>query len=72
MTDFLEELARDRDESRVVVVGHSATRWALDHLLGGATLRDVVAALFAWQEGWSYALPAGWRQPRPGAGAGDP
>jgi broad specificity phosphatase PhoE len=27
---FLEELARDRDRGRVLLVGHTATRWALD------------------------------------------
>jgi broad specificity phosphatase PhoE len=60
---FLEELARDWNRARVVVVGHSATRWALDHLLAGAVLDDVMAAPFTWQEGWSYALPAGWQRP---------
>jgi len=60
---FLEELARDRDGARVLLVGHSATRWALDHLLAGADLAELVVAPFGWQEGWSYALPTGWRQP---------
>jgi broad specificity phosphatase PhoE len=63
VASFLEELARDFDEARVVVVGHSATRWALDHLLTGAALHDLVVAPFAWQEGWSYALPTGWQRP---------
>jgi broad specificity phosphatase PhoE len=68
---FLEELARDWDRARVLVVGHSATRWALDHLLNGAALHDLMTAPFAWQEGWSYALPAGWRRPGLVAGSGD-
>jgi broad specificity phosphatase PhoE len=64
--DFLEELARDWDGTRVVVVGHSATRWALDHLLAGAALSDLVVAPFDWQEGWFYRLPEGWQRSRPG------
>jgi broad specificity phosphatase PhoE len=65
---FLEELAGDGGRARVVVIGHTATRWALDHLLAGTVLLEVVAAPFAWQEGWSHALPAGWR--RPGSSGG--
>lgn len=53
---FLDDLARDLDGSRVVVIGHSATRWALEHLLGGVALEDLVDAPFAWREGWEYVL----------------
>jgi broad specificity phosphatase PhoE len=60
VADFLEELARDRDGARVLLVCHAATRWALDHLLSGADLAEPVAP-FGWQEGGSYALPRGWR-----------
>jgi broad specificity phosphatase PhoE len=66
VASFLEELARDRDGTQVLVVGHSATRWALDHLLAGAALNDLVAAPFDWREGWFYELPQGWRAARPG------
>ena len=72
VASFLEELARDWYPARVLVVGHTATRWALDHLLAGAALQDLVAAPFAWQEGWSYALPPGWQRPRPGSRSADP
>jgi broad specificity phosphatase PhoE len=66
VASFLEDLAHEWDGARVVVVGHSATRWALDHLLGGATLHDLVVAPFVWQEGWSYVLPEGWQPARLG------
>jgi broad specificity phosphatase PhoE len=71
VADFLEELARERDGSRVLLVGHAATRWALDHLLAGVDLRDLLVTPFGWQEGWSYALPTGWRQPGQ-VGSADP
>ena len=54
---FLDELPRAHDGDRIVAIGHAATRWALDHLLGGAKLEDLVAAPFEWQEGWVYRLP---------------
>jgi 2,3-bisphosphoglycerate-dependent phosphoglycerate mutase len=41
---------------RVLVVGHTATRWGLDHLLTGVRLEDLVDAPFEWQEGWDYRL----------------
>lgn len=58
--DFLRDLAAARDGSRVVLVSHSANRWALQVLLQGERLEDLVDAPFAWQEGWTYSLPAGW------------
>ena len=54
---FLDDISRTCDGQRVVVIGHSATRWALDHLLAGAALEDLVGAPFRWREGWLYVLP---------------
>lgn len=55
--DFLADLAANFDGARVLLIGHSATYWALDHLLHGTALEDLVAAPFQWQEGWLYDLP---------------
>jgi hypothetical protein len=38
------------------VIGHVATRWALDHYLRGIPLEDLVNEIFAWQPGWEYRL----------------
>lgn len=54
--DFLADLAASWNGKRVVVISHSANRWALDHLLNGTALEDLVDAPFAWQEGWEYIL----------------
>ncbi len=51
---FLLDLAQCYGGRRVLVIGHSATRWALDHLLGGVPLEHLVAAPFEWQPGWTY------------------
>ena len=60
MDDFLRDLARDWNGRTALIVAHSANKWALDVLLGGAALETLVDAPFAWQEGWRYALPAHW------------
>ena len=54
--ELLGELAHDQDGKRVLLVGHAATRYALDHLLTGRPLSRAAAAPFAWREGWEYRL----------------
>jgi broad specificity phosphatase PhoE len=53
---FLDELRRERDGERVLVIGHSATRFALDVVANGRELEDLVDAPFEWQRGWEFAL----------------
>lgn len=56
---ILPELARYcvvRQWKRVLVIGHVATRWGLDHYLNGDTLEDLMQSDFAWKEGWEYLL----------------
>lgn len=60
MRTFLRDLAARWGSRRVVVIAHSANKWALDCLLNGAALDDLVDAPFGWQEGWRYTLPTGW------------
>lgn len=57
---FLRELADGWDGRRVAVVAHSANRWALEHLLRGRPLEELVDAPSAWQPGWEYSLPTPW------------
>jgi alpha-ribazole phosphatase/probable phosphoglycerate mutase len=53
---FLAELAEERQNQRVLVIGHVATRWALDHVVHGRPLEELIDAPFDWREGWEYAL----------------
>ncbi len=53
---FLDDLARDWDGKRVVVIGHRATLLALEHLVGGVPLESAASAPFTWQPGWHYVL----------------
>jgi broad specificity phosphatase PhoE len=62
VASLLEEVARGPDGATVVLIGPSATRWAIEHLLEGTALEELVDAPFAWREGWLYTLPWGWRR----------
>ena len=53
---FLDELPQSHDDERVLLIGHAATKWALDHLLGGVPLETLVESPFEWREGWEYTL----------------
>jgi alpha-ribazole phosphatase/probable phosphoglycerate mutase len=53
---FLADLRRGWDGKRVVVVSHAAPRWALQHLLEGVPLEELVGAPFGWQPGWEFRV----------------
>ena len=53
---FLAELQRDRDGERVLVIGHAATRWAVEVVVNGRPLDELLVERFEWQPGWEYVL----------------
>jgi broad specificity phosphatase PhoE len=53
---FLDDLVAVHDGGRVLVIAHSANRWALDHLVNGVPLEELVDAPFDWREGWLYVV----------------
>jgi broad specificity phosphatase PhoE len=56
MGRFLGDLPLRWDGQRVLVIGHVATRWGLDHFIGGVPLEDLAGEDFVWREGWEYRL----------------
>src|SRR5918995_4281880 len=52
---FLDDISWRWPDERVLVIGHTATRWGLDHHLLGLDLTDLLDAEFRWQPGWEYA-----------------
>lgn len=54
---FLHDLAADWDGRRVLIIAHSANLWALQVLLTGAKLEELVVAPIDWQPGWFFTLP---------------
>ena len=55
MQDVLNDIAAAHEGRRLLLIGHTATRWALDHLLLGVPLEELVGP-FDWQPGWRYSL----------------
>jgi 2,3-bisphosphoglycerate-dependent phosphoglycerate mutase len=55
---FLRELAAPRDGQRVLLIGHVATRWALDQVVDGTPLEELLESAFEWREGWEYTIHA--------------
>ena len=53
---FLGDLPLRRAGQRVLVIGHVATRWGLDHFVAGVPLEDLMEQDFGWREGWEYRL----------------
>lgn len=53
---FLADLRQRWPGARVLVIGHAATRYALDYLLAGADLARTLAAPGEWQPGWEYVV----------------
>jgi probable phosphoglycerate mutase len=53
---WLGEAVRDIETGTILVIGHRATFYALEHLLNRVTLREAVAAPWRWQPGWTYSL----------------
>jgi broad specificity phosphatase PhoE len=54
---FLEDLRLRWEGSRVLVIGHVATRWAFEHYLNGISLEDLIEEDFGWRSGWEYRMP---------------
>jgi alpha-ribazole phosphatase/probable phosphoglycerate mutase len=56
MAAFLGEVMGEWQGCTVLLVSHSANRWALQHLLHGIPLEELVDAPFDWQPGWEFGL----------------
>ncbi len=53
---FLNDLSLRWEGSRVLVIGHVATRFGLERFLLGKDLVALMCSEFVWQEGWEYIL----------------
>ncbi len=56
MKAFLDDLAHDYDGKRVMIIGHRATQYALEHWINGVPLAAIVPAPWSWQPGWKYTM----------------
>ncbi len=53
---FLQDLLKDYNGKRVMIIGHRATQYGLEHLIKNIPLAEVVTVPWKWQPGWIYSL----------------
>jgi broad specificity phosphatase PhoE len=53
---FLRDLPPRWNGQRVLVIGHIATRWGLEHIINGIPLEQLATEAFTWRDGWTYRL----------------
>lgn len=56
MKSFLKDLLKNYDNKKVMIIGHRATQYGLEHLIKGLPLEEVIPAPWKWQSGWTYQL----------------
>jgi len=60
MSAFLREVAPRHRDRTILLIAHSANRWALQCLLDHQMLDELVDAPFDWQPGWRFSVPDSW------------
>lgn len=53
---FLGDLTKRWNDKKVLLIGHRATHYALDHWINEVPLEKCVTQQFIWQPGWEYKL----------------
>ena len=53
---FLDDLIKNYDGKRVMIIGHRATQFGLENLINGVFLEQLTSTHFKWQPGWLYKL----------------
>lgn len=56
MKSFLSDLLRNYDTKRVMIIGHRATQYGLEHWVNEVPLLEIATATWKWQPGWKYEL----------------
>lgn len=54
MKSFLKDLLKNYNGKKVMIVGHRATQYGLEHWLKGISVYDAVTAPWKWRPGWTY------------------
>jgi broad specificity phosphatase PhoE len=56
MRSFLNDLKKNYDTKKIMIIGHRATQYGLDNIIKGIPLEELTASHFTWQPGWAYEL----------------
>lgn len=56
IADFLKDLLKKYDGKNILIIGHRATQYGIDHIINGIALELLISTKFKWQPGWEYML----------------
>jgi broad specificity phosphatase PhoE len=56
IASFLADLKTRFDDKTIMVVGHRATQYGLEHWINNKPLEQVIVESWTWQPGWRYTL----------------
>lgn len=56
MKSFLTDLIRNYDGKKVMIIGHRATQYGLEHWINRVPLDEIILSPWSWQPGWIYQL----------------
>ncbi len=54
--DFLEYLIKNYDNKTIMIIGHRATQYGLEHLINNIPLETIISTPWKWEPGWIYNL----------------
>lgn len=54
MKSFLDDLKKNYEGKKVMVIGHRATQYGIENYVNGVPLEKLVTTKFKWQPGWRY------------------
>ncbi len=61
MKEFLQDLFKKfhppgGTKAKVLMIGHKATQYGLEHLINHVSIRKAITTPWSWQPGWEYKL----------------
>ena len=56
MKSFLDDLKKNYDGKKVMIIGHRATQYGLENIINGLSLEKLITTHFKWQPGWEYKM----------------
>lgn len=56
MEDFLDDLSKNYQGKTILIIGHRATQYGLEHWLNNKPIEQAVLEPWEWQPGWRYIL----------------
>lgn len=56
MKSFLEDLLKNYEGKTVMIIGHRATQYGLEHSIKGLSLEEIISTPWSWKPGWIYNL----------------